>query len=462
MARSCNDSIETRAGKIDLTNSAYVVVAHLAGLEVPIRSARHLRLLEGTHGRLTITTKDITGDTLLTTISSQATNSATAGVTALEKMFGSAAASAAVSFTAIDPAQLARRIASSPDPGSAAAAVSLAASLRAKAGTHSHWTRQLSNALNPASASYMNPADLESALSLIATPTGPVGGLVPRDLNSAMFASSLVRASHRFTAPPPATQASEHMKSLVLDQALDARFWSPSPADIDRLSDQFSGYKLHVYCEDFDEVTAAYTALAPTLHARGLAHKIASRHLADAAQGDALSQARKGVTVYLPEASVAVDDISASASALGHRASLRAPGDDIHLGSGLGLRYELVVDTPVDVSFGSYSTLYKPASSRQVFDDAVTTAASSIRSITDQARVDPEQLAGWLDIATQKESWADFTSNQTSLTRAARLAAARAPLPAPAEADSAFHSITLASNDWFDSYLRSRSRPSPP
>jgi hypothetical protein len=396
----CLYSARTTSGvKLRLNDPSCVVTTTVGGLRLPVRSAAHLRRLERENGRVVLRRYDRESGATEEFTSHQLSDAAAPGSTAVERRLGRPAAEAYAAVAERGAARdvasaLAEAVASAPDQRAAAEAVDLAA--RLMEGGANRNARHLRSVVQAGGA-----ATLAHELSVLfrhPDDDRPAAGVTVRDVKSARVAAGIVhraREAARSLRPIP---ASSNLSLLLARELVDRHrnagkvAWVGPPYEEDDL--HMSGFKLHIYCEGSDDVVSAIERLAPLLNEEQIACKFASSHFA----GSDDPQARKGVTIYLPcRADAAEVSANVVAAMAGWRHS-EPPGDDLALGNGVGLRFELGLDLGRDVDRTTYSYLYQPAVRPSAESGGVSSAAqdvavAAVRKLVYDRAPDPGLLA---------------------------------------------------------------------
>jgi hypothetical protein len=146
--------------------------------------------------------------------------------------------------------------------------------------------------------------------------------------------------------------------------------WVPAQPDWVMVADprRWSGHKLHVACDDADQVAEATARLHRIVADRGIGMKAAARHLVEPPANLGphgryhrvkAAPVRKGVTLYLPRRDDLDRDTTAVAAALdGYQCDTTLSGDN-HVGGPLWHRYEFTHDPGHDVDdYRTYHRLY--------------------------------------------------------------------------------------------------------
>lgn len=434
---TCWYSAKTRDGsKLALNDKNTPVMGYVGNLRQRIKNPEQLRKLEEAHGRIWLEQIDAaTGEVLYKNYSAQSTNAKTAGDTPYQQKYGSVVADAAdrLASRGLGRAlaeELMAAVATSADPRTAAALVNHAATLAG--GAPQRWARQIRDLMGDATPQQLRA--IERRVGLAAPQQGPdgavrAGGVVPRDLWAAESAGRIVEGL-RFPDTAPVTTpwlnapSPKEAQAIVDEMTYNGRRatvpWLQSPA---ARSATMSGFKVHIYCEDFDDVNEALDRVGTTLVSRGLVFKIATQWLTEK-ETDPESQCRKGITVYLPERAVAATDAAAISAALGTWHHDRAPGDDLVTAPGVGLRYELLVDDGTDIDRAAYEKLYKPSTNNA--DPTLAPVADDIREVFDASSLSATTLAEWMQEARLGGDWYNG-SNRDKYVRVAQAAAAGVP-----------------------------------
>lgn len=397
MPSSCLYSAHTRQGKVRLDDPNQPVFARLPdGTGHHITRADQLRRLEVRHGRVELYSVD--GDTTTEHgYSKQANATAVSGRTQTARRYGpdvdtlaAAARTFGVAHSTAD--RLIRAVAAAERPS--VAARTAAAALAWAPGAPNRWARQIATAIKA------DPDRLAATLAALDSPT--TGGLAPRDLEGLHFAGDIARAVKRGLADPddPITEddldEAERDSYDALHHLIDE---GGSWAQTRRVHDTgqpvtLTGYKLHVATGDSDDLRATVTAVVPALIRAGLLFKTATAQLADR-DDHPHAQARKGITVYLTSRADAAEAARYVAAHLpAGRTDRRAPGDDVDLGSGIGMRFELAYDPGHDISEDDYFRIYTASST--ITDPDATARLAALRRTIAAAPVDHDALMGAL------------------------------------------------------------------
>lgn len=432
----CLFSMYTTTGKkLRLDNEkrpAYALIpsgdADSEPLRVHVRKASQMRRLEEDYGRVSIEVVDEETGDVERFISNQLNTAHTPGIHQAEKEYGRQAGESfrllAAQYASPDAAmKVAHAVSTSTDPDAALHAATLASKLIG--GGANRWARHLAGPLRS------DPQKLADELSVLFTDPAhdtPAGGITVRNLESARFAAGLVAAGRQGATRPSVTPLSsaawQQADEITAAHHRSEHPWvfSSSTNDPDIIT---SGYKLHIYCVDSSDVRSAIRRVAGVVTEHNLKFKVASSSYASSPH----DQARKGVTIYLPDRDTAGDIAAEVVSEMnGWINADKTPVGDIGLGNGVGLRYELGLDVGCNVDRKTYDNLYKSVSSaydhhsREHLEEAV----AGLQRLCYDLKPEPELLAQHLSQLDLKGETFELSAvrRPDQIVRAIRLATA--------------------------------------